>query len=150
MSRLKENVAGGGTGSRRAMCIVIGGVAAVDGGEAPGPDQLVVTGKGGVKAGIAWITDANVIAGAERVGMVAAIATNVGKGGVEWVDAGVDDADDDAFTLGAGQAAGIDAVPDARCVNPARAVVSHQYALNVTLYRDDAGQVGDFHGFFGR
>ena len=86
----------------RTVPIVVGGVAAVNGGIAPSADELVVAGKAGIVGGVPGITNANVVAGAEWIGVVVAVPTDVSKGRIERVDAGVDDADDDAFALGAG------------------------------------------------
>ena len=84
--------------------------------------------------------------------MVVAVAAvrhgdRVGEGRVGRVEAGVEDADDDALTLGALEAAGdVGAVPDGGGADPLGTLVGGELALEVDLDGGDAVDVGDLLG----
>src|SRR5690606_36596192 len=145
-------VARAGARRVRPVTVVVVRASRLADGEAPRADQLVVAAEvGHVDVGVGRIADPDVVTGAQRVGVVVAVAAvglgdGVGEGRVGRVDPAVEDADDDAFALrGALLAAGCArAVPEGGRADPLGSVVGLEFALLVDLDGDDAGEVG--HG----
>ncbi len=120
-------------------------IASIDGGITPGADQLVIAEERRVVGRVARVADADIVARAKGVGMVVAIATDVGKGGMVGVDAGVDHADDHALAKGSSHTA--HARPDSVRVDPVRTRVGVKLEHFVRFDKAGVGQVAHDEGF---
>ena len=141
-------VAAGRAGGVAAMPVIVLTLVAVE-GKVPGADKFVVAQVDGrIVVGIIIIAPTHIFAFAEGVGVIVAVASNVGKGGVIKVDSSVDDADDDALALGGHPCRR--AIPDTRCADPCRAHIRIWVAQEIALHVGDTGQGRSFQGLLAR
>ena len=146
-----DDVTCGGTGGVAAVAIGVLRRRAVRGtGKVPGADQLVVA---ELRIDHVAITARHVVARAERIRVIVAVATDVGERGVVRVNAGVQDRNDDPFAHRMRQVIWRSA-QDVRRVDPLRTDVGQRYFVAFTHDRFDAGHAAQCIGLcfrhFGR
>ena len=90
-----DHIAGRRAGNVRTMALVIERPRAVR--EIPGADQLVVAGEARLVVSRRWVADTDICAGAERVGVIEAVAAHIGEARILRVDSGVEHPDHNAF-----------------------------------------------------
>lgn len=143
-----DDVAARRGGGVRAVPVLVQRAPVVGGQEPVGADQLAVARElGVVLVGVRRVARAEVVAGAERVGVRVAVVAGLGEGGAARVDTGVDGADDDTLTLVVlRQAQLLDGVPQRVRVAPDRARVRVQLVLLVERDVRDGGVLGHLRG----